>query len=102
MASRRSMRLKVARDADGYGMRMSGGEIGASAVISGGTGGLGVAVTRTMLEAGWRVVVPYVEPRELTRLPDDPRLTTVEADLFDAGAAAAVIAAAPGQLRALV
>ncbi len=83
-------------------MRMSGGEIGASAVISGGTGGLGVAVTRTMLEAGWRVVVPYVEPRELTRLPDDPRLTTVEADLFDAGAAAAVIAAAPGELRALV
>ena len=81
---------------------MGAGDIDASAVISGGTGGLGVAVTRTMLDAGWNVVVPYVVAEELERLPDDPRLVTIEADLFDPAAAAAVIAAAPAPLRALV
>jgi NAD(P)-dependent dehydrogenase (short-subunit alcohol dehydrogenase family) len=78
------------------------GGIDASAVISGGTGGLGVAVTRTMLDAGWNVVVPYVVAEELERLPDHPRLSTIEADLFDPAAAACVIAAAPAPLRALV
>ena len=73
-----------------------------SAVISGGTGGLGVAVTQAMLDAGWHVVVPYVVPEELDRLPAHPRLETIEADLFDAAAAASVIAAAPAPLRALV
>jgi NAD(P)-dependent dehydrogenase (short-subunit alcohol dehydrogenase family) len=78
------------------------GTIDASAVISGGTGGLGVAVTLAMLDAGWNVVVPYVVPQELERLPDHPRLATIEADLFDPSAAATVIAAAPAPLRALV
>ena len=81
---------------------MGAGGIDASAVISGGTGGLGVAVTRTMLDAGWNVVVPYVVAEELERLPDHPRLATIEADLFDPAAAAGVIAAAPAPLRALV
>jgi NAD(P)-dependent dehydrogenase (short-subunit alcohol dehydrogenase family) len=78
------------------------GDIDASAVISGGTGGLGVAVTRTMLDAGWSVVVPYVVPEELERLPAHPRLATIEADLFDPDAVASVIAAAAAPLRALV
>ena len=30
----------------------------ATVVISGGTGGLGIAVTRTLLDAGWHAVVP--------------------------------------------
>jgi NAD(P)-dependent dehydrogenase (short-subunit alcohol dehydrogenase family) len=76
--------------------------VDASAVISGGTGGLGSAVTRTLLEAGWHVVVPYVEERELERLERHPRLELLEADLFDPQAAAAVLAQAPGRLGALV
>ena len=73
-----------------------------SVVISGGTGGLGSAVTRTLLEAGWHVVVPYVDEHELERLEPPPNLELLAADLFDAQAAAAVLARAGGQLGALV
>jgi NAD(P)-dependent dehydrogenase (short-subunit alcohol dehydrogenase family) len=71
-------------------------------VVSGGTGGLGSAVTATLLEAGWQVVVPYVEERELARVKEHPRLTLIEADLFDPDAAAAVVARANEPLGALV
>jgi NAD(P)-dependent dehydrogenase (short-subunit alcohol dehydrogenase family) len=74
----------------------------ASAVISGGTGGLGSAVTRVLLHAGWSVVVPYVDERERERVEPDEHLQLVPADLFDQDAAAAVIAAAPQPLGALV
>ena len=73
-----------------------------SVVVSGGTGGLGSAVTRTLLAAGWRVVVPYVAERELERVEPHPQLELVAADLFDPQAAAAVVAAAGGRLGALV
>jgi NAD(P)-dependent dehydrogenase (short-subunit alcohol dehydrogenase family) len=73
-----------------------------SVVISGGTGGLGSAVTQTMLEDGWRVVVPYNDPAELSRLEPNERLELVEADLFDAAAARAVIERVGGRLAALV
>jgi len=71
-------------------------------VITGGTGGLGSAVTQTILDAGWHVVVPYVEERELERVQPHERLQLVAADLFDPAAAASVIARAPGRLGALV
>jgi NAD(P)-dependent dehydrogenase (short-subunit alcohol dehydrogenase family) len=71
-------------------------------VISGGTGGLGSAVTQAMLDAGWHVVVPYVDEHELERVPKRERLELIEADLFEAAATEAVIARAPGRLRALV
>jgi NAD(P)-dependent dehydrogenase (short-subunit alcohol dehydrogenase family) len=74
----------------------------ASVVISGGSGGLGSAVTRTMLEAGWRVVVPYIEEHELERLERHPSLELLAADLFDPAAAAAVVERAAGRLGALV
>lgn len=74
----------------------------ASVVISGGTGGLGSAVTRTMLEAGWCVVVPYIEEHELERLEPHPSLELVAADLFEPAAAAAVVERAAGRLGALV
>jgi len=76
--------------------------VDASVVVSGGTGGLGSAVTATLLEAGWQVVVPYVEERELARVKEHPRLTLIEADLFDPDAAAAVVARASEPLGALV
>ena len=74
----------------------------ASLVVSGGTGGLGSAVTRAMLEAGWHVVVPYVDERELERVEPHPQLELVKADLFDAAAAATVVAKAPAPLGGLV
>jgi NAD(P)-dependent dehydrogenase (short-subunit alcohol dehydrogenase family) len=73
-----------------------------SVVVSGGTGGLGSAVTRTLLAAGWQVVVPYVDERELERVEPHPQLELVAADLFDPVAAAAVVAAAGDRLAALV
>jgi NAD(P)-dependent dehydrogenase (short-subunit alcohol dehydrogenase family) len=73
-----------------------------SVVVSGGTGGLGSAVTAALLEAGWQVVVPYVEEGELERVQEHPRLTLVAADLFDPEAADAVVARAGGRLGALV
>lgn len=57
----------------------------ATALITGGTGGLGVAVTKRFLRGGWRVVVPWKFTKELDRLERHPRLELVEADLFEAG-----------------
>lgn len=74
----------------------------ATVVISGGTGGLGSAVTATLLDSGWHVVVPYSNPRELDRVAAHERLELVEADLFDPVAAATVINKSPGKLAALV
>jgi NAD(P)-dependent dehydrogenase (short-subunit alcohol dehydrogenase family) len=74
----------------------------ATAVIGGGTGGLGVAVTQTMLEDGWRVVAPYREPREVERLEKHPRLELVQADLFEPAGVEEVVAAAGEPLRALI
>jgi NAD(P)-dependent dehydrogenase (short-subunit alcohol dehydrogenase family) len=73
-----------------------------SVVVTGGTGGLGVAVTSALLAEGWQVVVPWVSERELTRLPEHERLTTIHADLLDPAAVATVAAAAAEPLRAVV
>ena len=70
-------------------------------VITGGTGGLGTAVTETFLEAGWRCVVPWNVSREAARLQERPaaaaageQLVLIEADLFEEAAVREVIAAA--------
>jgi NAD(P)-dependent dehydrogenase (short-subunit alcohol dehydrogenase family) len=65
--------------------------MGRTALVTGGTGGLGSAVTVRLLEAGWRVIVPWIVEAELSRLPTHPRLELVEADLFDAGDVARVV-----------
>ena len=54
-----------------------------TAIITGGTGGLGAAVTTRFLDAGWRVVVPYVDERETGRVAAHPRLELVRSDLMD-------------------
>lgn len=73
-----------------------------TAIITGGTGGLGAAVVRRFLEDGWGVIVPWVNERELERVPEHDRLTLVQADLFDPAAAAEVARAAGDGLRAVV
>jgi NAD(P)-dependent dehydrogenase (short-subunit alcohol dehydrogenase family) len=67
-----------------------------TALITGGTGGLGVAVVEAFLADGWRVVVPWVHEHELERLPPREGLALIEADLFDPASVAAVVAEAAG------
>ena len=74
-----------------------------SALITGGTGGLGVAVVRAFVDDGWRVVVPHLRSGGTERLPDG--VESVEADLTDPDDAARAVrvAAADGErpLRAV-
>src|SRR4051795_1017400 len=71
-------------------------------IVTGGTGGLGAAVTRTLLDDGWRVVVPWLAERELERVKQHERLELVQADLTDPDSAKNVVATAGDSLRALV
>ncbi len=67
-----------------------------SALITGGTGGLGTAVTQAFLDGGWRVVVPVFDDAERDRLPAHERLVLEPADLFEERSARAVTALAAG------
>jgi NAD(P)-dependent dehydrogenase (short-subunit alcohol dehydrogenase family) len=68
-----------------------------TALISGGTGGLGSAVTATFLERGWRCVVPFVDREQAQALSASldaerhGRMILVEADMFDQRASAHVV-----------
>jgi NAD(P)-dependent dehydrogenase (short-subunit alcohol dehydrogenase family) len=78
----------------------------ATVIVTGGTGGLGAAVTAAFLADGWRVVVPWVVEAELARVSEHQRLELVQADLFDPHATASVAVAAAARpdapLQALV
>jgi NAD(P)-dependent dehydrogenase (short-subunit alcohol dehydrogenase family) len=75
----------------------------ATALITGGTGGLGVAVVEAFLEHGWRVVVPDILAGPHERLPAEAE--ALQADLTDPDDVARVVRAATGDpdqpLRAL-
>jgi NAD(P)-dependent dehydrogenase (short-subunit alcohol dehydrogenase family) len=73
-----------------------------TAIVTGGTGGLGSAVTQTMLERGWRVVVPWIAERELERVRERDGLELVQADLTDPDSVANVVSVAGDGLGALV
>jgi NAD(P)-dependent dehydrogenase (short-subunit alcohol dehydrogenase family) len=62
-----------------------------SALITGGTGGLGAAVTSRFLADGWRVVVPWVVERELERVEPREGLELAQADLSDPRAVQGVV-----------
>jgi NAD(P)-dependent dehydrogenase (short-subunit alcohol dehydrogenase family) len=68
-----------------------------SALITGGTGGLGAAVTRAFLDGGWRVVVPVFDAAERERVPVHERLVLEAADLNDPDSTLAVAAIAAGE-----
>lgn len=65
-----------------------------TAIITGGTGGLGAAVTARLLEGGWRVVVPWLAEGELGRVQEREGLELIQADLFDQDAVEKVVAMA--------
>ncbi len=68
----------------------------ASAIVTGGTGGLGSAVVARLLDDGWRVVVPWIVEQELERVPEREGLELVQADLFDPDAVGSVVSLAAG------
>ncbi|MGH0034853.1 MAG: SDR family NAD(P)-dependent oxidoreductase [Myxococcota bacterium] len=81
---------------------------GRNVIATGGTGALGRAVVRAFLDAGDRVVVPWIVPAERDALVgieaaavDAGRLRLVEADVAEAAGAAAVVEAA-GEVDVLV
>ena len=63
-----------------------------TALITGGTGGLGGSVVEAFLADGWRVVVPDILPGPHERLPDAAE--TLQADLTDPDDVARVVRAA--------
>src|SRR3954468_3318071 len=71
-------------------------------IVTGGTGGLGAAVTHALLEDGWRVVVPWYAEQELARVREHERLDLVQADLTDPASAANGVETAGDDLRSLV
>jgi NAD(P)-dependent dehydrogenase (short-subunit alcohol dehydrogenase family) len=73
-----------------------------SAIVTGGTGGLGSAVVERLLDDGWRVVVPWIVEDELERLGEREGLELVQADLFEVGAVENVVALAGASLRGVV
>ena len=77
-----------------------------TAIVTGGTGGLGAAVVNRLLDDDWRVVVPWIVERELERIEERDGLELVRADLTDPDDVGAVVARAAGAggvpLRGLV
>jgi NAD(P)-dependent dehydrogenase (short-subunit alcohol dehydrogenase family) len=65
-----------------------------TAIITGGTGGLGAAVVDRLLDDGWQVVVPWIVEGELERVQERTGLELVKADLFDPQDVQAVVGAA--------
>jgi NAD(P)-dependent dehydrogenase (short-subunit alcohol dehydrogenase family) len=71
-----------------------------TALVTGGTGGLGAAVVTRLLDDGWSVTVPWIAEHELARVQQRPGLELVQADLFDQAAVAAVAEVAAGDAGA--
>jgi NAD(P)-dependent dehydrogenase (short-subunit alcohol dehydrogenase family) len=73
-----------------------------SIIVTGGTGGLGAAVTKRFVDDGWRVVVPWIAERELSRVEEREGLELVQADLMDPESVARIVGVAGDDLRAVV
>lgn len=67
-----------------------------SAIVTGGTGGLGTAVVDRLLGDGWRVVVPWIVEAERDRMAERGGVELIQADLFDASSVADVVSLAVG------
>jgi NAD(P)-dependent dehydrogenase (short-subunit alcohol dehydrogenase family) len=81
----------------------------ATAIITGGSKGLGRALVRAVHQLGWTVVTDGRDPAALDALradlgagPDDPTLVTIPGDVTDPAHRAALVAAAGGPVDVLV
>jgi NAD(P)-dependent dehydrogenase (short-subunit alcohol dehydrogenase family) len=81
----------------------------ATAIITGGSKGLGRALVRALHQLGWTVVTDGRDPAALEALraalgagDDDPTLVTLPGDVTDPDHRAALVAAAGGSVDALV
>jgi NAD(P)-dependent dehydrogenase (short-subunit alcohol dehydrogenase family) len=72
-------------------------------LVAGGTGALGGAVVRELLDAGHRCAVTWIVPAERERMEEElgERVELVEADLFEPASAEDAVAAV-GDLEAIV
>ena len=76
-----------------------------TAIVTGGTGGLGAAVVSRLLDDGWHVVVPWIVQAELQRVGERAGLHLIQADLFEPEGVEALLHAATqtgAPLRGLV
>jgi NAD(P)-dependent dehydrogenase (short-subunit alcohol dehydrogenase family) len=71
-----------------------------TAIVTGGTGGLGSAVVARLLEDGWRVVAPWIVESERERMETRDGLCFVKADLFAPEQVAEVVAEATKESEA--
>jgi NAD(P)-dependent dehydrogenase (short-subunit alcohol dehydrogenase family) len=92
--------------ADGLGCRTIVADRTQSALITGGTGGLGTAVVDAFAAAGWRVAVPWIYESELERVTEREGVELVRADLFEPDEVARALRCATAEpsapLRAVV
>ena len=65
-----------------------------TAIVTGGTGGLGAAVVSRLLDDGWQVVVPWIVEAELQRVGERDGLHLIQADLFEPDSVNALLHAA--------
>jgi NAD(P)-dependent dehydrogenase (short-subunit alcohol dehydrogenase family) len=65
----------------------------ADVLVAGGTGALGAAVVKELVDAGYPVAATWVVERERERLEGLEGVELIEADLFDADQTAAAVAA---------
>jgi NAD(P)-dependent dehydrogenase (short-subunit alcohol dehydrogenase family) len=65
-----------------------------TAIVTGGTGGLGSAVLARLLDDGWRVVAPWIVEAERERMQMRDRLCFIKADLFASDQVAEVVSEA--------
>jgi NAD(P)-dependent dehydrogenase (short-subunit alcohol dehydrogenase family) len=65
-----------------------------TAIVTGGTGGLGAAVVGRLLDGRWRVVVPWIAEHELDRVKQREGLELVQANLFEPSDVAKVVGTA--------
>ena len=68
-----------------------------TALVTGGTGALGMAVVDELLGHGWTVVVTWIAPEERARVEERKGLALVQANLIEEDGAQTAVAAASAQ-----
>jgi len=81
---------------------MTNTDISRTALVTGGSAGLGLALTRALAADGWRVVTDARDADRLTRAHHDSGVVTIPGDVTDQEHRDALVAAVPEGLDLLV